>query len=57
VGWWIGINSKVLKLLRNKIIEVLIKYESKYALKAVLIYLIKGGTRVKELIVKRLFKE
>jgi hypothetical protein len=50
---------EVLKVSRNKIIEVLIEYRSKYAPRATLIDLIKGGgIRVKkELIVKRPFEE
>jgi hypothetical protein len=50
---------EVLKVLWNKIVEVLIKYRSKYALGVMPINLTKGGgTRVKkELVVKRPFEE
>jgi hypothetical protein len=48
----------VLKLSKNKMMDVLIKYKSEYTLKAVPIDLTKGGGKVKkELMVKRLFKE
>ena len=50
---------EVLKVSWNKIMEVLIEYGFKYALRVTLIDLIKGGgIRIKkESIVKRLFKE
>jgi hypothetical protein len=47
-----------LKLSRNKMVDILIEYGSKYTSRAVPIDLIKGKGRVKkESIVKRLFEE